>query len=77
MADNSNRWQRLTDHSAGRPGFTARQTTEALRQPVAKPAGGRKSRRRSHARSGKIWWYVGLLLLLLLAGILAWQLFFT
>jgi|GEM_PF-2152366 len=75
MADNSNRWQRITGNPGDKPSFAARQSTDALRRPSRDR--DRKSRRRTHGRSTRTWWIVGVLLLCILTGLLAWQVFFT
>ena len=73
MADNTSRWDRVNEKPAERPAFSARQSTESFRQPAHQPV--RRSRRHTRGRSGKTWYLIGVIVLALLAGILAWQLF--
>jgi hypothetical protein len=76
MADNTSRWDRVNEKPAEKPAFSPRQSTESFRQPTQDSSrrSGR-SRRHSRGRSGKTWFLVGVVVLALLAGILAWQLF--
>jgi len=76
MADKSDRWERLTEKPAEKPAFSARQSTESMREPVAERP-HRRSRRHSRGRSSKTWYMIGVGLLIVLAAILAWQLFAT
>lgn len=73
MADNNSRWQRLADKAGEKSAFSPRQSTESLRQPEHDRS--RRSRRHHRGRSAKTWYLIGIIVLSLLAGILAWQLF--
>jgi hypothetical protein len=78
MADNNSRWERLTEKPVDKPAFSARQSTESFRQPEGDRAHrAHRSRRHGRARSGKIWYLIGIIVLSLLTAILAWQLFGT
>lgn len=75
MADNNSRWERIVDKPGDKAAFSARQSTDSLRQPAHERP--RRSRRHAHGRSGKIWYIIGVVVLTLLAGLLAWQLLGT
>lgn len=79
MADNTSRWDRVNEKPAEKPAFSPRQSTESFRQPApdspSRPSGSRRSRHHTRGRSGKSWFLMGVVVLALLAGILAWQLF--
>jgi hypothetical protein len=73
MADDTSRWNRVNATPPEKPAFSARQSTHSLRQPTDEPQ--RRARRHSRGRSGKSWFLAGVIVLTLLTGILAWQLF--
>lgn len=88
MADDTTRWDRVNEKPADKPAFSARQSTDSFRQAAQAGEGGtgaaRRSSRRHHhhhhhsrARSAKIWYTIGVVVLSLLTVILAWQLFGT
>lgn len=78
MTDKSSRWERIDEKPVDKPAFSARQSTDAFRQPTAhaQERSHRRSRRHhSRLRSGRTWYVIGIGVLGLLAAILAWQLF--
>ncbi len=87
MADKSSRWDQLKEKSTDKPAFLARQSTESYRRPDRPDPDQphehqphhhqRRSRRYSKGRSGRTWYMVGVIVLVLLAAVLAWQLLAT
>jgi hypothetical protein len=73
MADNNNRWERLTEKPGDKPVFSARQSTETFRQPGEERP--RRARRHHRPRTGRLWFIIGVVVLTLLTAILGWQLF--
>ena len=74
MADNTSRWDRVNAKPPEKPAFSARQSIHSRQEPAAEPH-QRRTRRHSRGRSGSSWFLAGVVVLALLTGILAWQLF--
>jgi hypothetical protein len=74
MSDNSTRWQRVVSQSDEKPRFQARQTTGDMPRHRRTRISGTRSHRVERAKRLYI---LGVFVLLSLAAVLAWLIFFA